>query len=479
MIRVDSPRDRVNVAKVYEAGQEQIFEYWDELSAEQRRALLEQIDTVDFQEFSRLVRGLQANGTGQKRDLENLAPIEMASLPAGSADHAAALEAGLETFREGQVGFFLVAGGQGTRLRFDGPKGMYPIAPISEKTLFQLFAEQILAMQRRVKRTLPWFIMTSQANHETTRAFFQEHGYFGLNSASVSFHPQGMLPVVERRRGRILLEERHQIATSPNGHGGAAAVIQSLAPTLEQHGIQHLLYHQVDNPLLHLADPVFLGHHVLSESQFSSKAIAKTDPDEKIGVFCRTANHVVVVEYSELADRERCQRDDDGQLTYRAGNVAAHVLAADLFCPKEGSTAFEMPYHHAYKATPYVRNGEKVIAEEPNAVKFESFLFDALPHSRNPVVLEVSRDEEFAPVKNLEGKDTPETCREALTQRWAGWLAQSGVDVPRNDQGGVAATIEISPLYADSADELKSRVAAGEAKGESIELTAGSELHLD
>lgn len=462
MIRVEAPQDQVHVAKVYEVGQEQIFEYWDELSAEERRDLLAQVSNVDLQEFARLVRSLQENGDGDPdTGLEQIQAMPMILLPSDDktrSERALATRVGEESLRRGECGVFLVAGGQGTRLRMEGPKGMYPIGPMTDRPLFQFHAEQILATQRRVKRSIPWFIMTSPGNDEDTRNFFADNNHFGLNPADVSFHPQGMLPVVDKRRGRILMTSRHEIALSPNGHGGSAAVIRDLDEVLERRGIRHLFYHQVDNPLLHICDPAFLGYHILSESQFSSKAVAKVAPEEKIGVFARTGDVPTVVEYSELTEEQRHARDDDGELTFRAGNVASHVISTDLFCATDGQASFEMPYHMAHKATPHLRNGELVVPDEPNSIKFESFLFDVLPHARNPVVLEVERAEEFAPVKNLNGDDSPVTCRRAMTEKWSRWLERAGSTIPRNAAGEVSLPLEISPLYATTSEELKERV---------------------
>lgn len=476
MIRVEAPRDQVNVAKVYEAGQEQIFEYWEELGSEQRQHLLDQIASIDFQEFNRLTRGLRDanNAQSTERDPGSLGPVPM--IPLADTDelraaHERAAKVGMESLRNGEVGVFLVAGGQGTRLKFEGPKGIYPVGPVTGRSLFQGFAEQILAMQRRVRRSIPWLIMTSKTNHEPTRAYFQDNGYFGLNPSSIHFHEQGMLPVVDRRRGKILLRDRHEIALSPNGHGGAAAIIRTLEPALTQQGVRYLLYHQVDNPLLRVCDPVFLGYHIQGDSQFSSKAVAKKNPDEKMGVFCRRGDQTIVVEYTELSDAERRAVDDDGQLTFRAGNVASHVISVSfLAANREGTPGFEMPYHYAYKTTSYLRAGQWVDATEPNSVKFESFLFDVLPRSRNPLVMEVDRSEEFAPVKSIEGDDTPENCRRALIEKWARWLERAGVAVPRDRSGHVTASLEVSALFADSAEELAERLRSQRAQGRTIEV---------
>jgi len=463
MIRVDSERDQVNVAKVYEAGQEQIFEYWDEIDADERRQMLDQLATVDFAEFTRLVRmhlNTEDSGPAPSIGLADLEPAESIGLPATPAEterHQHAIALGTKALESGEVGALLVAGGQGTRLQFDGPKGKYPIGPISGRSLFKLHAEKTLALRRKHKQALPWFIMTSDTNHAETTEYFQERQYFGLSPSDVFFRPQAMLPIVDPRRGKILLRSKSELALSPNGHGGAIPTVQSFREDLEKRGIRYIFTYQVDNPLVRLCDPAFLGYHIMQESDFSSKATPKSNPDEKVGVFCRSANETRVVEYTELSKSERTQRDADGQLSFRAGNIAIHVISVDFLFRNEHK--FQMPYHVAHKAISYVRDGEFVSVDEPNSVRFESFLFDVLPYSRNPVIMEVDRAREFAPVKNLDGTDSPATARALLESEWARWLSHANVSVPRNPDGALQHRLEISPLVALNAEELASRIA--------------------
>ncbi|MEM7263650.1 MAG: UTP--glucose-1-phosphate uridylyltransferase, partial [Planctomycetota bacterium] len=254
MIRVESERDQVNVAKVSEAGQEQIFEYWDEIGADERSALLAQIDRLDFAEFTRLVRThLTSDDTGPEpsQHLAEFEPAPVIAIPETDAERAAyrrAIEVGQAALDAGEVGILLVAGGQGTRLRFDGPKGKFPIGPISERTLFEYHAERILALKRRHKKAAPWFIMTSDTNHEETLEYFQEHQFFGLNSSDVYLRPQAMLPIVDPRRGKILLRSKSELSLSPNGHGGAIALLQSYREVVQKRGIKYVFTYQVDNP---------------------------------------------------------------------------------------------------------------------------------------------------------------------------------------------------------------------------------------
>ncbi len=457
MIRVESAHDQVNVAKVYEANQEQVFQYWDELGVEERRRLLAQIATIDFQEFRRLAGHITQTESDDEEGSSLLRPAEMiplATTPLQLQERARARAAGVESLRNGEVGIFLVAGGQGTRLGFEGPKGCFPLLPISGATLFQHFAEKILALKRLYKKSMPWFIMTSQANDEETRSFFRSNRNFGLPTSDIYFQPQAMLPVIDPRYGKILMASKSELLLSPNGHGGSIRVMQESRDTLEKYGTKFLFYHQVDNPLVEMADPVFLGYHILRDSQFSSKAVAKQVPEEKVGLFCLDGETTRVVEYSEIGEVEQNEREEDGRLTFRAGNIACHVVSTEFVAPDDSAEPFVMPYHIARKAVTFLRDGEEVTGTDPNSVRFESFIFDVLPRTRNPVVLEADRAREFAPVKNAEGADSPASSRQALISLWAEWLEAAGIEVPRDENGQPKNRIEISPLVADSQEQL-------------------------
>jgi UDP-N-acetylglucosamine/UDP-N-acetylgalactosamine diphosphorylase len=243
-------------------------------------------------------------------------------------------------------------------------------------------------------------------------------------------------------------------------------VLQSLGADFERRGIRYIFTHQVDNPLVKMCDPAFVGFHVLRGSQFSSKAVAKRDPEEKVGVFCRAGKELRVVEYTELAKRERYARDDENRLRFRAGNIAQHVISVDFLCPPDGESSFLMRYHVTRKVTPHLRGGEVVEASEPNSVRFESFIFDAIPHARNPLVVEADREGEFAPLKNETGENSPESVRRAMMDQWADWLEDAGVPLPRDAEDNLAVEVEISALFAGSKEELKVRL-----DGQEIEVT--------
>lgn len=464
MIRVDNEADQIVIAKVYKAGQEQILRFWDELSFEQRNALLEQIRRVDFQELQSLGK-LLSESKDQDHSPGKLDPPELIALPETDAEQAAhkrARDQGLEWLAAGQVAAFVVAGGQGTRLGWNQPKGTYPVGPVSQKPLFALFAEQVLAWNKRFRREIPWCVMTSVGNDATTRAFFDDQEYFGLPKTSVHFMVQRNLPVVDAR-GKILLTRKDRMAMSPDGHGGALFALQR-SGVLEQllaQGVKHLSYFQVDNPLCQILDPVFIGYHALRNSQASSKIVSKVDPMEKVGVLGLRNGQLSVIEYSELSDELRYARDEQGRLVYRAGSIANHVFCLNFLKELLEST-HKLPYHLAHKKVPTVnKDGDSVPATEPNGYKFERFIFDTLPQAERSMIFEVAREEGFEPLKNADGANSPETVRAAMIERAARWLEYAGVEVERDAEGVATQVFEINAATATAPEELKDKVDEG------------------
>jgi UDP-N-acetylglucosamine/UDP-N-acetylgalactosamine diphosphorylase len=371
-----------------------------------------------------------------------------------------ALVRGHELLKQGKVGAFLVAGGQGTRLGYDGPKGEFPVTPIKNKPLFQVFAEQLLAHSRDAGKPIPWYIMTSEVNDAPTRAFFEEHRYFNYNPANIFFFQQGMLPAFDMATGEMLLSEKDSLALSPDGHGGSLRAIDKSGALadMKKRGVEHLSYFQVDNPLVHAIDPLFLGLHDLTGSEMSSKTIAKAHALEKVGNFVVGDNVLQVIEYSDLPDSLARQVGPDGQALFNAGSIAIHALRVSFIERLNHGGQLKLPWHRAEKKVPYVdAAGNEVKPDKPNAVKLEQFVFDAIPLAKNAIVYTTRREEEFSPVKNAQGDDSPATCRRDQIRRAADWLEIAGVKVHRASAAEPAAVLEISPLFATSAQQLKPR----------------------
>ena len=369
--------------------------------------------------------------------------------------------------RRGQVAAFTVAGGQGTRLGWRGPKGTYPATVVTGKPLFRVFAEQILASERRYSVRIPWFIMTSPQNDADTRAFFADNNYFGRQKQEHVFIPQGVVPCTDAD-GNILMSAAGEIATNPDGHGGAIHALHSSGALKEMstRGITQLSYFQVDNPLVRAIDPIFLGAHISatgSSGEMSSKCVPKRNAAEKVGVLCNipteAGNRTTVIEYSDLPTAMANQRDAAGELAFGAANIAVHVISVEFATRLATSSDIRLPWHRAHKKVSCfdAATGVHTNPDKPNAYKFECFIFDALPLARSSITLQTSRMEEFAPIKNAEGEDSPASSHRIQSDRNGAWLESVGVIIPRRTDGSVDAKIEIGPMAALEANDLRNR----------------------
>ena len=429
----------------------QVIRFWDELNDQSRRNLLDQIASIDFKLLNQLKQLLF---TGGKSFPAEMRPAPVISIPVTEEEHARAEEAvrtGTAAIEAGKVCAFLVSGGQGTRLGYDGPKGCFPIGPVSHKSIFQLHAEKILAAQRRYQAEIPWYIMTSITNDQATRSFFQEHQFFGLVPSNVMFFPQRLIPVLDSR-GKMILNAKDHIFMSPNGHGGAllALVESGASDDMDRRGIEVISYFQVDNVLIQIIDPLFIGYHLQVRSQMSSKTIKKRDPYEKLGHFGLVDGKLHVIEYSDMSEEEKLARNPDGSLKYSAGSPAIHLMDPD-FVRQETSGNLKLPFHVAHKKIPYLDSSGRLLEPEtPNGYKFETFIFDALRDAERYIILETVREHEFSPVKNKVGEDSPDTARRDLTRYFGEWLEAAGIPVPRDDSGLYSGPIEIGPLFADT-----------------------------
>jgi UDP-N-acetylglucosamine/UDP-N-acetylgalactosamine diphosphorylase len=463
------------------AGQGHVFRFFDVLAAKQKEKLFGQL--AHFQPSH--VEALAGEYVTRKPEVKiptGIQPVKAYPREPATAEERKLYEdarrRGHDLLSQGKVAAFLVAGGQGTRLGYDGPKGEYPVTPIKNKPLFQVFAEQLRAHCRDFGKVVPWYIMTSDANDAATRAFFAEHEYFGLNPTDVFFFQQGMMPAFGTD-GRLLLADRDSLALSPDGHGGSLRALErsGALADMRRRGVEHLSYFQVDNPLVHVVDPLFLGLHDLTGSEMSSKTISKAGPLEKVGNFVEADGAVRVIEYSDLPEELAKQTDARGRLRFNEGSIAIHALRRSFVERLNGSGKLSLPWHRADKKVAYVDESGKIVKpEKPNAVKLEQFVFDAIPLARNAIVYTTDRSEEFSPVKNAEGVDSPATCGRDQVRRAARWLETAGVTVATND-GEPEAVVEISPLFATSAEQLKQRTIGARhiVKGEELYLGDASE----
>jgi UDP-N-acetylglucosamine/UDP-N-acetylgalactosamine diphosphorylase len=435
--------------------QEHVLSGWDRLDARQRSALVAQVAQIDLDLIDRLYASRDKPTAVPTR--ERLAPI-----PTETADTVSPATArlGHEALARGELAVLLVAGGQGSRLGFDKPKGMFPIGPVSNKTLFQVHADKVFALGRRYGKPVPFLVMTSPATHADTETFFADSAYFGMNKQDVYFFQQGTMPAVDIATGRLLMEAPGVVFTSPNGHGGTLTALaeSGVLDEIAARGVRHLFYFQVDNPLVKVGDPVFLGRHIAVRSEASSKVIAKSYPKEKMGVFALIGGRCGVVEYSDMPDELVQATDALGRLLYGAGSPAIHLFDVN-FLSRVTRGEGRLPYHVARKKVPHIdADGNPVNPTKENALKFEMFVFDALPMADRWLVMESPRAEEFSPVKNAEGVDSPATAKQAISNLAGMWLEGRGAKVPRDGDGNVSVPLEVSPRFALDAVEFAARV---------------------
>ncbi len=434
-------------------GQEHVFAFWDNLDGGQRNALLDQLAAVDFELVERQAQLLDTSATDEHTEL-NFSPPELFPLERsgdGERQAQAAAEHGAELMRAGKVAFLLVAGGQASRLGYDGPKGAFPVGPVSGRSLFEIHARRLRAAQARYAQSFDWYVMTSPANDANTRAFFAEHDHFGMLPEQIVFFPQAMIPALDLE-GRILMSAPDSLFLAPNGHGGTLAALRSagLLERARKNGVETFSYFQVDNPLVRPADPLFLGLHASRGARMSSKVVSKRDAGEKVGVIGKVNGVLGCIEYSDLPADCREARDVSGRLAFGAGNIAAHLLQVD-FVEELTAMQLELPWHVARKRMNVV--GPDGQPTEVDGAKFETFIFDALGKSAQSVTLEVAREFEFSPVKNAEGEDSPLTARQALCSLYGDWLTAAGEELPAADAHGTHP-VEIDPLVAEDRESF-------------------------
>jgi UDP-N-acetylglucosamine/UDP-N-acetylgalactosamine diphosphorylase len=413
-------------------GQGHVFRFWDGLDAEARRRLVRQAAGIDL---PAVLRGYAATRTRPAHAVPRIepAPVEAAPEHGGSAaEFRAAREAGEALLAEGRVGVMVVAGGQATRLGHDAPKGEFPVGPVSGRSLFQLQAQKLRNLRARFGRRIPWYVMTSQATDAATRRSFAAAQHHGLPKEDVFFLCQGMVPSFDFE-GRLILERPDHIFENPDGHGGAipALLASGALDDMAARGIDTLFYYQVDNPLVRMADPAYVGFHALRRAEASCKVVRKRDPAEKVGVVSRIDGRIGIVEYTEIDDALRNARDAGGGLKMWAGSIAIHVFGREFLRRVAERAETLLPYHASEKRIPALdAEGRPTHPTTPNGVKLERFVFDALPAAQRVCVVETLREDEYAPVKNARGDDSPESARRALCEQYRRWLAAADVALP-------------------------------------------------
>jgi UDP-N-acetylglucosamine/UDP-N-acetylgalactosamine diphosphorylase len=447
------------VARLEPYGQAHLLRFWDEFDATQRARLAGQIAAIDFEQITTLFRQGASNcdWAAMARRATPPPAMRLAERLTGGGRFSAAdaRQCAIAAMRAGKIGVLLVAGGQGSRLGFEQPKGMYPIGPLSQATLLQIHFEKALAAGRRYGVPVPMYMMTSPVTHDEQTEFLHQRKFFGMPSDDVVVFCQGTMPAVDAATGKLLLASKDSLFLSPDGHGGTVAALAASGAIehMRRRGVEHLFYLQVDNPLAPICDSELIGYHLLAESDLTSVAVAKQTPQDRVGVFAMVDGEMQVIEYSDLPDDVAEARNPDGSLKIWAGSIAMHVFSV-AFLERSLRLKDALPFHIARKKVPYLNEaGQLVQPREANALKFERFIFDLMPHARNPLVVEFAEEDVFAPLKNASGaeRDTPEYVRRFLVAQHRRWLEAAGTRVAK----GVA--VEISPLWALDAAGVAAR----------------------
>lgn len=428
--------------------QQHLFSALSALAPEQRQQLEDDISSQDFALLSELMKTVGKPLQAPSGELSPM-PFRMAS---EDPRRELWLQTGEALLSQGQAAAFLVAGGQGSRLGFEGPKGAYDVGLPSHKSIFQLQAERLLNLERRFGRPVPWCVMTSPLNHEDTVAHFEAHGYFGLRPEMIRFFPQGLVCAMDTQ-GKALRESISRLALVPDGNGGCFRALAKSGSLewLSGLGVRYVFLYGVDNILAKVCDPVFLGALASQgRTPAASKVVPKRDAAEKVGIFALRDGKPGVIEYSDLPEEMRNLRQPDNSLVFDGGNIATHLFRLDALRKLQD---LPLPWHAAFKKVSYCdEQGHIQHPSAPNAWKFEQFLFDAFPLLGEMLPLGVQRHEEFAPVKNAEGDDSPSSARLMLGTLHREWLIAAGISVAKDK------LYEISPLLSYAGEGLDAQV---------------------
>ncbi|HIX78149.1 MAG TPA: UDPGP type 1 family protein [Candidatus Fusicatenibacter merdavium] len=401
--------------QIYTLLQEQdqlhLLKYYEELEPDRQASLLEQISAIDWN-LIHMVGQKPVSETEAEKKIEPLGAMELSEIEQRHDEFEAI---GLEALRAQKTGAVLLAGGQGTRLGFDKPKGMFNIGVTRPLYIFECLINNLMDVVKQAGAWVPLYIMTSQKNHEETTSFFREHDYFGYDPEYIHFFRQDMAPSVDYN-GKVLLEAKDRISLSPNGNGGWFSSLCRAGYLEDMHkkGIEWLSVFSVDNVLQRINDPVYVGAVLASGCDCGGKVVRKASPEERVGVLCKESGKPAIVEYYEMTDDMRLLRDENGNLLYNFGVTLNYLFRLKRL---EEIRTQKLPVHIVEKKIPYINEkGEEVKPETPNGYKFEELVLDMIHMMDSCLPYEIVRENEFAPVKNREGVDSVDTARELLTR---------------------------------------------------------------
>ncbi len=392
--------------KLKKYGQGHLLNFYDTLDENKQKKLLEQIENIDFELMNSLYNTTKNENKEENKKIEPIEFIDKYKLNDLYKDYE---EIGKKAIKEGKLAAVTMAGGQGTRLGHNGPKGTFDIGLDSHKSLFELLCDTLKEANKKYDVQIPWFIMTSKENNSETIDFFKKNKYFGYEK-NVYFFEQGQLPMIDTE-GKILIGEDGLVKLASDGHGGVyeSLIKNGMINKMKELGVEWVFIGGIDNCLVKMVDPVLMGIAIDKKVDAAVKSVVKANPHEKVGVFCKKNGKPGVVEYTEISEEMAESTDENGELLYGESHILCNLFNIKAI---ERMGENPLPYHIAYKKATYIdKDGNKVIPDGPNAYKFEAFLFDAFGTLDSMAVLRVKREEEFAPVKNATGVDSPETAK--------------------------------------------------------------------
>ena len=411
---MDKVQDTIDLLKIY--NQEHIIKLSEKLDENQKQVLVEQISKIDFHQLKELYDNTKKEIEIKENKIEPLPYLDKKKLSEEQKEEFQRL--GEAVLEKGEYAVVTMAGGQGTRLGHSGPKGTFKLDVYGKgKYLFEILAENLKEANQKYGKIIPWYIMTSKENNDETIEFMEKHNYFGYDKDSVRFFAQSELPLVDVN-GKLLVGKDMKIKEASDGNGGTYSSLRASGclAEMKEKGIKWVFIGGVDNALLKMADTILLGMAIDKKVQIASKSIVKANPHERVGVFAKMNGHPKVIEYSEMPEKMAEEVDSDGELKYGEAHIMCNLYTIEAI---EKISKETLIYHSAFKKNSYVdENGKEVTPQEENSYKFESFIFDAFELFDDIAILRGKREDDFAPVKNKEGVDSPKTAKELYEKFW-------------------------------------------------------------
>ncbi len=411
---MDKTQDIVNMLKMY--NQEHIINLLNKLDEQKKWELIDQISKIDFHQIMELYDNTKKKVEIKENKIEAIKYLDKEKLT--DEQKAEFEKLGEDAIKRGEYAVVTMAGGQGTRLGHNGPKGTFRLDVYGKgKYLFEILSENLKEANNKYGVTIPWYIMTSKDNNDETLNFLEKNNYFGYPKSEVILFKQGELPLIDEN-GRLLINKDMKIKEASDGNGGVFSSLRTtgMLSDMKERNIKWVFIGGVDNVILKMADVILLGMAIKKGVQIASKSVVKANPHEKVGVFCKMNGHPKVIEYSELPEKMAEEVDDDGELKYGESHIMCNLFSIDAI---EKVSKEVLMYHSAFKKNSYIdENGREIIPEEPNSYKFESFIFDSFEFFDDIAILRGKREDDFAPVKNKEGVDSPKTAKELYEKYW-------------------------------------------------------------